>query len=121
MRVRTVNAATQGHGLLKLIYSVVSDVTSGLIVIFLVLHFIFEFMSKKDQGHLTQNVRIAGRHFMLQTTVFLSWVALAALIFSRIVRGATFINQSFDISLFFVGRVDLSPRHIFYDRIFHNQ
>ncbi|KAG8985727.1 hypothetical protein FRB94_005465 [Tulasnella sp. JGI-2019a] len=62
--------------------AVVSDVAAGIIFLLLLLHWFFN-SSRKDT-ELKQNLRIAGRHFMLQSTMFLALVALSALIFSRI-------------------------------------
>ncbi|EIN11143.1 voltage-gated potassium channel [Punctularia strigosozonata HHB-11173 SS5] len=62
--------------------AVVSCILSGIIFILLALHWCIELRTRTKK--INQNVRVSGRHFMLQITLFLSLIGLGALIFSRI-------------------------------------
>ncbi|KAG8712754.1 hypothetical protein FRC11_014283, partial [Ceratobasidium sp. 423] len=71
--------------------AVVSEIASGFTLVLLLLHWVFEFKrdpSQDDQPstptHTKLQVRVAGRHFMLQNTMLIALIALTALIFSRI-------------------------------------
>ncbi|CEL54017.1 Outward-rectifier potassium channel TOK1 OS=Saccharomyces cerevisiae (strain ATCC 204508 / S288c) GN=TOK1 PE=1 SV=1 [Rhizoctonia solani AG-1 IB] len=71
--------------------AVVSLVASGIVLALLLLHWALEF--KRNSSHDNQpttpahtkiQIRVAGRHFMLQNTMLTALIALTALIFSRI-------------------------------------
>lgn len=70
----------------------VSLIASGIILALLLLHWVVEFRgipSENKQSTLTPTrtnlqIRVAGRHFMLQNTMLVALMALTALIFSRI-------------------------------------
>ncbi|CAE6476460.1 unnamed protein product [Rhizoctonia solani] len=71
--------------------AVVSLIASGLILALLLVHWVIEF--KRDPSrdgqpctpaHTKLQLRVAGRHFMLQNTMLIGLIALTALIFSRI-------------------------------------
>ncbi|KEP46386.1 ion channel protein [Rhizoctonia solani 123E] len=70
--------------------AVVSVIASGIVLALLLLHWSLEFKrdpSKDDQpsasSHTKLQIRVAGRHFMLQNTMLIALIALTALIFSR--------------------------------------
>ena len=71
-------------------HRVISCITSAIVFFFLALHWAVDLRSRKkrqkDEVHVNRQVRVSGRHFMLSTTFFLGLIAVAALIFSRIVR-----------------------------------
>jgi potassium channel subfamily K len=68
--------------------STVSLITSGLVTALLVYHFFTDYLRQRKgpehMQHVHRQVRISGRHFMLSTTLFIAWIALMALVFSRI-------------------------------------
>ncbi|KZT43256.1 voltage-gated potassium channel [Sistotremastrum suecicum HHB10207 ss-3] len=65
--------------------AVVSVILSGFITIALLIHWIVAFHpSQKEERVTSSEVRITGRHFMLQVTWLVSAIGLGALIFSRI-------------------------------------
>ncbi|CAE6447781.1 unnamed protein product [Rhizoctonia solani] len=71
--------------------AVVSLIASGIILALLLLHWALVFKRNAPQGdqpstpgHTKLQIRVAGRHFMLQNTMLITLIALTALIFSRI-------------------------------------
>lgn len=71
---------------------VISLLAAGIILALLLLHWIVEFNAKpsKNAGpetpaHTKLQIRVAGRHFMLQNTMLIALIAFTALIFSKIV------------------------------------
>ncbi|KDN36673.1 hypothetical protein RSAG8_10671, partial [Rhizoctonia solani AG-8 WAC10335] len=71
--------------------AVVSVIASGIILALLLLHWTLQFKrdpSQDDQpstpSRTKLQIRVAGRHFMLQNTTLIALIALTALIFSRI-------------------------------------
>ncbi|KAH7337786.1 hypothetical protein B0J17DRAFT_664258 [Rhizoctonia solani] len=78
--------------------AVVSLIASGIILALLLVHWTIEFKrdpSLDDQPSTPTNtkvqLRVAGRHFMLQNTMLIGLIALTALIFSRI-EGWTYLQ-----------------------------
>lgn len=75
--------------------SVISLLASGIILGLLLLHWVVEFKSEppiharpKTPVYSKIQIRVAGRHFMLQNTMLMALIALTALIFSRIVSAS---------------------------------
>ncbi|CAE6511710.1 unnamed protein product [Rhizoctonia solani] len=71
--------------------AVISVIASGIILALLLIHWTLGFKrdpSQDDQpstpAHTRLQIRVAGRHFMLQNTMLMCLIALNALIFSRI-------------------------------------
>ena len=68
--------------------SVVSLLMTSLIVALLVFHYLVKF--RRGKGPSTEEnqvqARIAGRHFMIQTTLFVCTVGVLALFMSKLVR-----------------------------------
>ncbi|KAG8863540.1 hypothetical protein FRB96_008280 [Tulasnella sp. 330] len=85
--------------------AVVSTGTSVIILMLLVLHWGFQiFGAKQKDPEARQNIRILDRHFMLQTTVFLTLVGVSALIFSKI-EGWTYMQ-----GIYFIGFGDFEAK-----------
>ncbi|KAB5589919.1 Outward-rectifier potassium channel TOK1 [Ceratobasidium theobromae] len=71
--------------------AVISLIGSGIILSLLVLHWVVEFQWNRPNDDLPSGstnaklqMRVAGRHFMLQNTLLIALISLTALIFSRI-------------------------------------
>ena len=70
--------------------SVISLLLALVIVALLLCHYLRLVWGRKQQS-ISENqvrVRIAGRHFMLQTTLFVLTIGLLALFMSRVVSGS---------------------------------
>ncbi|KAG9125493.1 hypothetical protein FRC07_007378 [Ceratobasidium sp. 392] len=88
--------------------AVVSVIASGIILFLLLLHWVVEFKNNQTSrksgsepaAHTKLQLRVAGRHFMLQNTMLIALIALTALIFSRIenwsyIQGIYFTTVTF--------------------------
>ncbi|CUA74245.1 Outward-rectifier potassium channel TOK1 [Rhizoctonia solani] len=71
--------------------AVISVIASGIILALLLVHWTLGFKRDPSQdgqpstpAHTRLQIRVAGRHFMLQNTMLMCLIALNALIFSRI-------------------------------------
>ncbi|KAI5115764.1 hypothetical protein M0805_001205 [Coniferiporia weirii] len=66
--------------------AVISLLISAVIVALLLVHYFLLFRKGKGlpQSDLEKEVRIAGRHFMLQNTLFISTIGILALFMSRV-------------------------------------
>lgn len=66
---------------------VVSLILSAAIISMLLVHYFTQFLrrSKASPTETQREIRIAGRHFMLQTTMFVGTIGLLALYMSRLV------------------------------------
>ncbi|KAF8688616.1 Voltage-gated potassium channel, partial [Rhizoctonia solani] len=97
--------------------AVVSVIASGIVLALLLLHWMLEFKrdpSQDDQpstpAHTKVQIRVAGRHFMLQNTMLIALIALTALIFSRIEQWTYLQGIYFTIVTFLtVGFGDFYP------------
>ncbi|KAG8784636.1 hypothetical protein FRC12_018470 [Ceratobasidium sp. 428] len=98
--------------------AVVSLIASGIILFLLLLHWAVEF--RTDQGskksspgaaaHTRLQLRVAGRHFMLQNTMLMALIALMALIFSRIEKWSYLEGIYFTVVTFLtIGFGDFYP------------
>jgi potassium channel subfamily K len=80
---------------------------AGLISIALLLHFLLAY-NKPEQDTIA--VRLSGRKFMLSVTLFMSIIALQALVFSRIEHWSYAGGIYFSIqTAFTIGYGDLTP------------
>ncbi|EUC60623.1 ion channel protein, partial [Rhizoctonia solani AG-3 Rhs1AP] len=97
--------------------AVVSVIASGIVLALLLIHWSLEFKrdpSKDDQpsasSHTKLQIRVAGRHFMLQNTMLIALIALTALIFSRIEKWTYLQGIYFTIVTFLtIGFGDFYP------------
>ncbi|CAE6533692.1 unnamed protein product [Rhizoctonia solani] len=85
--------------------AVISVIASGFILALLLLHWVFDFKRDRSENgqsptpaHTKLQIRVVGRHFMLQNTMLIALIALTALIFSRI-EGWTYLQVSADYAL----------------------
>ena len=93
--------------------SVVSLAISGLITFLLLCHWGFELRGKAQKRGLTDaqmEVRVAGRHFMINVTLFVIDLALLALLASKVVRVAMFTFAC--ILMPWLGELDVPARPI---------
>ncbi|KAG8850456.1 hypothetical protein FRB96_009701 [Tulasnella sp. 330] len=58
------------------LWRVVSDVSSGIILLLLLLPFFIEFLSLRKASNFTLGVRVSGRYFILETTLFIRVVGI---------------------------------------------
>jgi potassium channel subfamily K len=96
--------------------AVVSLIASALVAFALVAHMILEWRRAKQDGakeqHIHRQVRVAGRHFMLSTTLFLALDALTALVLSRVEGWSYLQGIYFGVVTFeTIGYGDLEPTH----------
>ncbi|KAJ1300970.1 hypothetical protein OPQ81_003395 [Rhizoctonia solani] len=97
--------------------AVVSVIASGIILALLFLHWALQFKrdpSQSDQpstpSRTKLQIRVAGRHFMLQNTMLIALIALTALVFSRIEKWTYLQGIYFTIVTFLtVGFGDFHP------------
>ncbi|CAE6475483.1 unnamed protein product [Rhizoctonia solani] len=97
--------------------AVVSVIASGIVLALLLIHWALEFKrdpSKDDQPSTSTNtklqIRVAGRHFMLQNTMLIALIAFTALIFSRIEKWTYLQGIYFTIVTFLtIGFGDFYP------------
>ncbi|QRW25725.1 hypothetical protein RhiXN_10802 [Rhizoctonia solani] len=89
--------------------AVVSVIASGIVLALLLLHWMLEFKrdpSQDDQpstpAHTKVQIRVAGRHFMLQNTMLIALIALTSLIFSRIISQMRAENPSLQREIAFL-------------------
>jgi potassium channel subfamily K len=96
---------------------VVSLVTSAIVLALLLFHFFTEYRHRQLKGpqserDIHRQVRVSGRHFMLSTTLFIAWIALMALVFSRIERWSYLDAIYFSVvTIETVGFGDFEPTH----------
>ncbi|QRV84630.1 ion channel protein [Ceratobasidium sp. AG-Ba] len=72
--------------------AVISVIASGIVLFLLLLHWAVDFQNHKASkkaglktpAHTKLQIRVAGRHFMLQNTMLIALIGLTALIFSKI-------------------------------------
>lgn len=66
---------------------VVSLIVSAVIISMLLVHYFKQFLKRSNTSptETQREIRIAGRHFMLQTTLFVGTIGLLALYMSRLV------------------------------------
>jgi hypothetical protein len=94
-------------------FSVVSLILSSLITFLLLCHWGFEFkQNRPDKGPTDDQLtmRVAGRHFMLNVTLFVVDLALLALLGSRVVGFPCSLAKHNLIHL--SGALDVPTRHI---------
>ena len=66
---------------------VISLIVSAAIISMLLVHYFKQFLKSSNTSptETQREIRIAGRHFMLQTTLFVGTIGLLALYMSRLV------------------------------------
>ncbi|KAF8594433.1 voltage-gated potassium channel [Ceratobasidium sp. AG-I] len=97
--------------------AVISLLAAGIILALLLLHWVVEFKAKPSENagpetpaHTKLQIRVAGRHFMLQNTMLISLIAFTALIYSKI-EGWTYLQGIYftTVTVLTIGFGDFYP------------
>ncbi|KAF8321589.1 voltage-gated potassium channel [Clavulina sp. PMI_390] len=91
--------------------AVMSTIIGGIVFVLLLLHWAIEMdESRVPKTTLQQTVRVTGRHFMLQTTLYVATVAIMALAFSQIEEWSYLQGVYYStVTLLTVGFGDFEP------------